>query len=160
MSSAYRHGLRNKTYVGVVLNEAGTTITWVEVKKVQSVGNEDSREAANIVNRDGDTVKTGVGKRTLGWTLPNTWAPADPATVILWNAYKSGATIAFADMDGPIATNGSRGIFADVVVTGAPKPSELNGYDVREFTLAPSADSSFEAVEVIIGSPTTTTTGA
>lgn len=144
--------MKNKCYVGVVLNEAGTTITWVECKKVQSVGNEDSREVGNVVNRDGDTVKSGVGKRTLGWTLPNTWAPDDPATVILYNAYKAGSTIAFADMDGPIATVGSRGIFADVVVTAAPKPSELNGYDVREFTIAPSADSTFEAVEMIIAS--------
>jgi hypothetical protein len=152
MASKYRHGLRNKTYVGTVINEAGTTITWVECKLVQSVGNEDSREVGNVVNRDGDTVKSGVGKRTLGWTLPSTWSPADPATVILWNAYKNGATIAFADMDGPIATVGSRGIFADVVVTAAPKPSELNGYDVREFTLAPSADSTFEATEMTIAS--------
>lgn len=152
MASKYRHGLRNKTYVGVVLNEANTTITWVECKLVQSVGNEDSREASNVVNRDGDTVKTGVGKRTLGWTLPNTWAPGDPATVILWTAYKAGSTIAFADMDGPIATVGSRGIFADVVVTSAPKPSELNSYDVREFVLAESADSAFEATEMVIAS--------
>lgn len=157
MASKYRHGLKNKFYVGAILHEAGTAITWLEVKLVESVGNEDARDEAEVVNRDGDLKTYGGGKRGVAYTLPITWAPGDPACALIWTAYQTNTPIAMADMDGKISVNGTRGMFMDIQVLGAPKPSELNAYDKREFTFKPSADSSYEGREVVIGATTTTT---
>ena len=73
----YKHGLRNKCYVGAVLHSAESTITWLELDLAESVGNDDTRDEAEIVNRRGDFKLYGAGKRALSYTLPCTYDPAD-----------------------------------------------------------------------------------
>jgi hypothetical protein len=58
----------------------------------------------------------------------------------VWAAYRNKTPIAIADMDGLIATSGSKGMQMDVVVTQAPKPSDLAAYDTVEFTFKPAAE--------------------
>jgi hypothetical protein len=141
----YKHGLRNKFYVSSTAfkSVAGTpgTPTWVLLDLVESVGNEDSREEAEVKNRKGDFVTYGVGKRTLSYTLPCTLDEADTAQAIVWAAYRAGTPIAIADMDGLIATSGSKGMQMDIVVTQAPKPSDLAAFDTVEFVFKPAAES-------------------
>ena len=59
----YKHGLRNKAYVGSVLHQANTTITWSLLDLTESVGHEDSRDEAEIINRRGEFAVYGSGKR-------------------------------------------------------------------------------------------------
>ncbi len=149
---AYKHGLRNKFYVSsTAFNNAGSP-TWVLLDLVESVGNEDSREEAEVKNRKGEFVRYGVGKRTLSYTLPCTLDEADTAQAILWAAYRAGTPIAIADMDGLIATVGSKGMQMDVVVTQAPKPSDLAAFDTVEFVIKPAAMSDKEPTLVTIAS--------
>jgi len=137
---AYKHGLKGKFYVSsTAFNSAGSP-TWVLLDLAESVGREDSREEAEVKNRKGDFVTFGVGKRTLAFTLPCTADEADAAQVIVFAAYRAGTPIAIADMDGLIATVGSKGMQMDVVVTQAPKPSDLAAYDTVEFVFKPAAE--------------------
>jgi hypothetical protein len=152
----YKHGLRNKFYVSTTLHQAGTSITWSEVDLAESVGMEDSRSEAEVVNRRGEFVLYGVGKRTVTYTLPCTYDPADAAQAILWNAYRNGTTIAIADMDGPIATNGTKGMFMDCVVVSAPKPQDLAAFDSVEFGIKPAAASTYTPNFMTIAGVTTT----
>jgi hypothetical protein len=153
----YKHGLRSKFYVSATLHQAGTSITWSQLDLAESVGNEDSRDVADVVNRRGEFKVHGVGKRTLSYTVPCTYDPDDAAQAILWTAYRNGTPVAIADMDGAIATPGTRGVFADVIVTGAPKPQDLAAFDSVEFTLQPAAVSTYQPTFNTIAAPTTTT---
>jgi hypothetical protein len=154
---AYKHGLRGKFYVSATLHQAGTPITWSEVDLTEAIGMEDSRAVADITNRRGEFVTHGVGKRTLSYTLSVTYDPDDAAQAILWTAYRNGTPIAVADMDGGIAVSGSRGVFADMVVTSAPKPSDLAAFNTVEFGLQPAAVSTYQPTFNTIAAPTTTT---
>jgi len=143
---AFKHGLRNKFYIGSVTHMVGTTITWTEVTLVESIGNEDTRDEAEIVNRRGDMKLYGVGKRAFSYTVTLTYDPADTATTTLLAAYRAGTMLSIADMDGPIATTGTKGMFFDAIITSAPKPEDLSAYDSIELTFKPSAESTFVPV--------------
>jgi hypothetical protein len=153
----YKHGLRNKFYVSATLHQANESITWSELDLAESVGNEDSREEAEVKNRRGEFVLFGVGKRTVKYTLPCTYDPADAAQAIIWAAYRAGTPIAIADMDGNIATSGTKGMFMDCVVTQAPKPEDLAAFDTVEFAFAPAAVSTYAPTFNTIAGATTTT---
>lgn len=153
----YKHGLRNKLYVSSTLHMAGTSITWSELDLAESVGNEDSRSEAEVVNRRGDFVLYGTGKRTVTYTIPCTYDPADAAQAILWTAYRNGTPVAIADMDGAINVNGTKGMFIDCVVVSAPKPQDLAAFDSVEFGLKPAAVSTFTPTYTTISGATTTT---
>lgn len=154
---AYKHGLRNKFYVSATLHQAGTSITWSQLDLAESVGNDDSRDVAEVVNRRGEFKTYGVGKRSVSYTVACTYDPDDAAQAILWTAYRNATPIAIADMDGVITVAGTRGVFADVIVTGAPKPEDLAAFDSVEFTLQPAAVSTYQPTFNTIAAPTTTT---
>lgn len=137
---SYKHGLRGKFYVSSTAFNASGSPTWVLLDLAESVGREDSREEAEVKNRKGEFVTYGVGKRTLSFTLPCTYDEADAAQTIVWAAYRAGTPIAIADMDGLIATVGSKGMQMDVMVMQAPKPSDLAAFDTVEFVFKPAAE--------------------
>lgn len=153
----YKHGLRNKFYVSSTLHQAQTSISWSELDLAESVGNEDSRSEAEVINRRGDFVLYGTGKRALTYTVPCTYDPDDAAQAILWTAYRNDTPVAIADMDGSIGVNGSKGMFIDCVVVSAPKPQDLAAFDTVEFGLKPAATSTFAPTFTTISGVTTTT---
>ena len=154
---AYKHGLRGKFYVSSTAFNGSGSPTWVLLDLAESVGREDSYEEAEVKNRRGEFVLFGVGKRTVKYTLPCTYDPADAAQAIIWAAYRAGTPIAIADMDGNIATAGTKGMFMDCVVTQAPKPEDLAAFDTVEFGFAPAAVSTYEPTFNTIAGATTTT---
>lgn len=153
----YKHGLRNRFYVSATLHEDETPITWSEADLTESVGHEDARDEAEIVNRRGEFAVYGVGKRKAGYTLKMTYDPADAAFAIIWAAYQNGTMIAIADMDGDITVSGTKGTYMDVVVLSAPKPEDLTAFDSIEFVFKPAAMSTHEPEFVTIAGATTTT---
>ena len=148
----YKHGLKGKFYVSSTAFNGSGSPTWVLLDLAESVGREDSREEAEVKNRKGDFTTFGVGKRTLSFTLPCTYDEADAAQTIVWAAYRAGTPIAIADMDGLIATVGTKGMQMDVVVTQAPKPSDLAAYDTVEFVFKPAAETDKTPTLVTIAS--------
>lgn len=153
----YKHGLRNRAYVGDVLHQAGSTITWSHLDLAESVGHEDSRDEAEIVNRRGEFKVYGSGKRATSYTLPCTYDPADAAQALLWTAYRAGTPVSLAIMDGAIATAGTKGTYLDAIILSATKPEDLAAFDSVEFTFKPAAESTYEPQFVSIAAPTTTT---
>lgn len=153
----YKHGLRNKLYVSSTLHQAQTSIQWSELDLAESVGNEDSRSEAEVINRRGDFVLYGTGKRTVTYTVPCTFDPADTAQAILWTGYRNGTAIAIADMDGAINVNGTKGMYIDCAVVSAPKPQDLAAFDTVEFGLKPAAASTYTPTYTTISGVTTTT---
>lgn len=154
---SYKHGLRNRFYVGDVLHQAGTTITWSHLDLVESVGHEDSRDEAEIINRRGEHAVYGSGKRKVGYTVSATYDPADAAQALLWAAYRAGTPISIAVMDGNIVTAGVKGTFMDAIILSASKPEDRAAFDSVEFTFKPAAESTYEPTFNTIAAPTTTT---
>jgi len=154
---SYKHGLRNGFFVGSVLHQANTTIAWSHLDLTESVGHEDSRDEAEIINRRGEYAVYGSGKRKASYTIGCTYDPSDAAQALVWAAYRAGTPIAIAVMDGNIATPGVKGTFMDAIILSASKPEDLAAFDSVEFTFKPAAESTYEPTFNTIAAPTTTT---
>lgn len=117
-------GLDAKLYFCVA--GIGGTPTWTELTNVKNVTLSLTKGEADVTTRANSGWKATAGTLKEGSIeFEMVWDTADAGFTAIKNAYFNNSLIGVAAMDGPIATNGSQGLWADCMITDFSRDEPL-----------------------------------
>jgi hypothetical protein len=117
----------------------GGTPVWVEIKNVRDVTGPGDRSAVDVTTRASNGVKLEVGGQLDGGIeFEMVYDPSDVAMLALQTAFQTNVPIGMAWMDGPIATAGSKGLWADMAVLSFKREEPLDKEMVVKVKVSPT----------------------
>jgi predicted secreted protein len=131
----------------------GSTPTWVEVTHVKDLTLALSESESDVSTRAGagwKQVLGGLREAAIDFEVP--WDTADTAFGALQTAFLGRTSIGIAVMDGPVATVGSQGLWADCCVTKFERKESLGEALSVSVTLKPTYSANDPLWKTVAGS--------
>ncbi len=117
-------GLDAKLYFCVA--GIGGTPVWTEMGNVKNVTLSLTKGEADVTSRANDGWRATAGTlKEASIEFEMIWDTADAGFAAIQTAFFAGSVIGLAAMDGPIATNGSQGLWADCTITDFSRDEPL-----------------------------------
>ena len=124
--------------------------SWTLLDDVETVNRNEGTNTATVKNRASKFEKDLPGQKTVEFTATMTVDRASADFTALQTAYDSRAMIGIAMMDGPIATSGTKGRQANVLITQFNETEELEDVVKVELTFKLHANSSSDPARVTV----------
>ncbi|MEO0966549.1 MAG: phage tail tube protein [Planctomycetota bacterium] len=140
--SNYLDGDDFKAYIGDAVltaadNAAVSARTWTEVPEVNRLTRNGNRNTTDFQTREGTFTTVGPAKRS--FTLSVGYKPNNAFITSLEDAFDNKTAVAFAVMDGDIATQNNKGTVGNFFVTSINNPQDPGATATYEVTVEPAS---------------------
>jgi len=126
LTMGVKHAWDGKVYYCVA--GIGGTPVWTEIANIGNFTGPGERSEIDVTTRAGGGNKQVIGglmENAFEWEMP--YNPSDTALVALRDAFINNTPVGMAWMDGPVATVGSFGLWADFVVLKFQREEPIDG---------------------------------
>ncbi|MBN2585005.1 MAG: hypothetical protein JXL80_18230 [Planctomycetes bacterium] len=131
----------------------GGTPTWTELVNVKNVDVNLQKGEADVTTRGNNGWKASVGTLKEGSIeFEMVWDTEDAGFTAIQTAYFNDTAIGIAAMDGPVATAGSQGLWADMAVIDFSRSEPLEEALTVKVTLKPTYSATAPEWKTIAGS--------
>ena len=145
-----KYGIDGKLYHCVA--GIGATPAWLEMSNVKNLSLNMSAGEADVTTRGNGGFKATAAllkEASIEWE--SIWDPADTALQVIKAAFIARTHVGLAIMDGPVATVGSEGLWADCAITGFNRDENLEGAMVIKITAKPTYSANAPLWKVVAG---------
>lgn len=137
MTTSYKLGQDCKLYYCAA--GIGGTPVWLELGNVRQVTTNMQKGETDVTTRGNNGWKASVGTlKEASIEFEMVWDPGNAGFTAIQTAYMNNTAIGIAAMDGPIATSGSQGLWADCSVINFTRDEPLEGAVTAKVTLKPT----------------------
>lgn len=151
MTTSYKLGQDCKIYYCVA--GIGGTPEWSELGNVREVNTNCQKGEADVTTRGNNGWKATAGTtKDASIDFEMVWDPGNAGFTAIQTAFMANSTIGIAAMDGPIATAGSQGLWADCAVTNFSRQEPLEGAVTVKVTVKPTYSANAPIWKTISGS--------
>jgi hypothetical protein len=131
----------------------GATPTWTELTNVKNVTLDLKSGEADVTTRSNNGWKATLAtlkEATIDFEM--VWDTTDAGFTAIKNAWLAKTILGLAAMDGPVATTGSQGLWADCQVSGFTRDEPLDGPITVKVSAKPTYSANAPQWKVVAGS--------